>query len=110
MLPQNFFFNHCRTGATIKGPIWRYTLVMKQLAPLKKGDVVALAATARKVSPDEMAPAIALLRSWGLDVRVPEGLYSEENQLAGSDEHRAALLQQMLDDPEVKAILCCRGG
>lgn len=84
--------------------------VMKKIAPLKAGDTVALAATARKVSPEEMAPAIAELRSWGLNVLVPDGLYAEEHQFAGSDNHRAALLQGLLDDPEVKAILCCRGG
>lgn len=84
--------------------------VMKTIAPLKEGDIVALAATARKVSPEEMAPAIAQLRSWGLEVRVPEGLYDAENQFAGSDEHRADLLQQLLDDDAVKAVFCCRGG
>lgn len=83
---------------------------MKPIEPLKKGDTVALAATARKVSPEEMVPAIEQLRSWGLNVLVPEGLYAKEHQFAGSDFHRAALLQGLLDDPEVKAILCCRGG
>lgn len=83
---------------------------MKTIEPLKKGDTVALAATARKVSPEEMAPAIERLRAWDLNVLIPEGLYAEENQFAGSDEHRAALLQGLLDNPEVKAILCCRGG
>ena len=83
---------------------------MNRIAPLKAGDSVAVAARARKVSPEEMAPAIERLRSWGLNVRIPEGLYAEENQFAGSDEHRAALIQRLLDDPEVKAILCCRGG
>lgn len=83
---------------------------MKQLAPLKKGDVVALVATARKVSPEEMAPAIARLRSWGLEVKIPEVLYDADNQFAGSDEHRALLLQKMLDDSVVKAVFCCRGG
>ena len=83
---------------------------MNKIAPLKKGDTVALAATARKVSPEEMAPAIAELRSWGLNVLVPEGLYAEDHQFAGSDVHRTQLFQQLLDHPEVKAILCCRGG
>lgn len=83
---------------------------MKTIEPLKKDDIVALAATARKVSAEEMAPAVERLRAWGLDVMVPEGLYAEEHQFAGSDEHRAALLQGLLDDPEVKAIFCCRGG
>ncbi len=80
------------------------------IPPLKAGDLVALAAPARRVSPEEMAPAVARLEAWGLRVRVPEGLYADEGQLAGSDKHRAALLQAQLDDPEVRAILCCRGG
>lgn len=83
---------------------------MKTIPILKKGDRVALAAPARAVSPDEMAPAIAAMESWGLRVTVPDGLYERDGQLAGSDGHRAALLQQLLDDPEVKAIVCCRGG
>ena len=83
---------------------------MKSIPFLKKGDRVAMAAPARAVSPDEMAPAIATLESWGLQVAVPEGLYEQEGQLAGSDVHRAALLQKALDDPETNAIFCCRGG
>ncbi len=83
---------------------------MNEIPYLKAGDRVALAATARAVSPEEMAPAIQMLESWGLQVVVPEGLYLRENQLAGSDTHRAALLQNLLDDPSIHAILCCRGG
>ena len=83
---------------------------MKRIEHLKKGDRVALAAPARAVSPEEMGPAIAMLEGWGLQVVVPEGLYEREGQLAGSDSHRAALMQQLLDDDTVKAILCCRGG
>ena len=83
---------------------------MNGIKPLKKGDLVALAAPARAVSAEEMAPAIAMLESWGLQVVVPDGLYERDGQFAGSDGHRAALLQRLLDDAEVKAILCCRGG
>ena len=35
---------------------------------LKKGDVVAIAATARKVSEAEMKPAVEILKGWGLKV------------------------------------------
>lgn len=83
---------------------------MNRIPYLKKGDRVALAAPARKVSPEEMAPAIAELKSWGLEVVVPEGLYDAEGQLAGSDKHRAELLQRLLDDESIRAIFCCRGG
>ena len=83
---------------------------MNRIPYLKRGDRVALAAPARAVSPDEMAPAIAMLEAWGLQVDVPEGLYEREGQLAGSDAHRAALMQRLLDDPGIRAIFCCRGG
>lgn len=77
---------------------------------LKEGDLVAITATARKVSANEMAPAKALLQSWGLRVIVPDGLYAEQHQMAGSDAHRTTMIQQLLDNPEVKAIFCARGG
>ena len=83
---------------------------MQSIPLLEKGDRVALIATARKVTPDEVETAVGLLESWGLKVEVPEGLFSAEGQLAGSDEHRAALVQRLLDDEMVKALFCSRGG
>ena len=77
---------------------------------LRAGDRVALAAPARAVSPEEMAPAIATLEAWGLQVVVPDGLYERDGQLAGNDSHRTALMQSLLDDPNIAAILCVRGG
>ena len=77
---------------------------------LKSGDNVALVATARKVTQAEMEPAIRLLESWGLQVVVPEGFYASDNQFAGSDSHRAAVIQNLLDDPGIKAVFCARGG
>ena len=88
----------------------RYRTDMKPIPFLRAGDRVALAAPARAVSADEMAPAIRMLESWGLQVIVPEGLYEREGQLAGSDTHRARLMQRLLDDPNIHAIFCCRGG
>ena len=77
---------------------------------LKKGDKIAIVATARKVSPEEIKPSVDLFRSWGLEVITDESLYAADNQFAGSDELRAACLQQYIDNPEVKAIVCARGG
>jgi len=77
---------------------------------LHPGDRVALAAPARKVHPDEMAPAVELLSSWGLDVVIPEDLYASYNQFAGTDSLRASVLQQLLDDESIRAIFCARGG
>ena len=77
---------------------------------LKPGDKVGIIATARKVSPEEVEPAIKTIQSWGLEVIEGAGLYLAENQFAGNDDQRAADLQMMLDDPEIKAIICARGG
>ena len=77
---------------------------------LTRGDRVAIAAPARKISADELRPAIRLFESWGLDVVLPEHLFDSDNQFAGSDETRAVLFQGLLDDPCVSAIFCARGG
>ena len=83
---------------------------MKTPKSLQKGDTVAIAAPARKVSEEELMPATSLLESWGLRVVLPDGLFAADNQFAGDDDTRAALLQRLLDDDAVQAILCARGG
>lgn len=77
---------------------------------LNRGDRVAIAAPARKISAEELDPAIKLFESWGLEVTLPEHLFDTDHQFAGDDTTRAALLQQLLDDPEVRAVFCARGG
>lgn len=77
---------------------------------LKKGDTVAIAATARKVSKEEMQDAIALLENWGLNVLVQPDLFTVQNQFAGSDRHRAEAFNKLLANPNIKAIFCARGG
>lgn len=77
---------------------------------LKKGDQVAIVSTARKVSMKEIEPAISLLQSWGLIAIVGKSIGAAQNQFAGSDALRALDFQEMLDNPEIKAIWCARGG
>ncbi len=77
---------------------------------LKKGDTVGIVSTARKISKEELNPALQLLDSWGLKAVLGKTIGAEENQFAGSDDLRATDFQQMLDDPKIKAIWCARGG
>ena len=83
---------------------------MKTPTPLHKGDAVAIVATARKVCPDDLAASQRLFESWGLQTVIPDGLYEHHGQLAGDDAHRARIFQDALDDPQIKAIICARGG
>lgn len=85
---------------------------MTMLIPdyLKKGDTIGVAATARKVSFQELQPAINLFEKWGLKVKLGKNLFNIHNQFSGTDNERASDLQQLLDDNEVKAIIGARGG
>ncbi len=77
---------------------------------LKKDDKVALVATARKIKVKELDDGIALLKSWGLVPVIGNTIGLENNQYAGTDAQRAADFQAMMDNPEIKAIWCVRGG
>jgi len=77
---------------------------------LRLTNKVGIISTARKISPKEVQPAIDKLQSWGLEPILGNHLFSEHHQFAGTAEERAADLQKMLDDPEIKAIFCARGG
>lgn len=77
---------------------------------LKKGDTVGILATARKVELESLQPAIGLLESWGLKVVIGKTVGKEENQLAGADWQRATDLQEMMDNPSIKAIWTAKGG
>jgi len=77
---------------------------------LKSGDKIAIVAPARKVIPSEMETAINTFRSWGLQVITGTHLFGAYNQYSGTDEERASDFQMMLDDKEIRAIVCARGG
>lgn len=83
--------------------------MIKQPAYLKKGDKIAIVCPAKKL-PGSIAPAIAILESWGLEVIIGKTVTADHHQFAGDDALRAADLQGFLDDPEIKAIIAGRGG
>jgi muramoyltetrapeptide carboxypeptidase len=77
---------------------------------LKAGETVALVCTARKFFPEDAKIAIDLLESWGLNVKLGATIGLDNFQLGGTDSQRAADFQAQLDDENVKAIWCARGG
>ncbi|MFD2698246.1 LD-carboxypeptidase [Mesonia sediminis] len=83
---------------------------MKIPKALKKGDRVAIIATARKVNPKDLNPALRLLESWELIPVLGSSIGLSSHQFAGTDEQRAQDLQKQLNDPKVRAIWCAKGG
>ena len=77
---------------------------------IKEGDEVAIISTARKISEEELKPAIDFFEKQNLKVRLGSHIFAVSNQFAGSDEQRIADFQQMLDDENIKAIFFARGG
>lgn len=77
---------------------------------LNKGDTVAIIATARKVSKEEIQPAVAFFESYGLSVVLGKNLFESSNQYAGTDTQRTEDLQWALNDKTTKAIIIARGG
>ena len=77
---------------------------------LKKGDTIYILSTARKITREEIAPAIAVFESWGLKVSIGKTIDKEDHQYAGTDKERLEDFQTALDDSNIKAIICARGG
>lgn len=84
----------------------------KMITPpyLQKGDTVAIVSTARKNIDNNLKPTIDLLTGWGLNVKIGKTIGWDYYQLAGTDEQRAIDFQEQLDDSNIKAIWCVRGG
>ena len=77
---------------------------------LKPNDQIRIISPSGSIDPEYIDGAKNILTGWGF--KVTEGQYarSEYGRFAGTPEQRAADLQQALDDTDVKAIMCSRGG
>lgn len=82
----------------------------RQPASLKPGDTIGICSPAGFILPEDIAPAIARLQDWGFKVRVGMTVGKRDGSFGGTDKERAQDLQDMLDDPEIRAILLARGG
>ena len=77
---------------------------------LRAGDAVALVSPAGPLAESRVQAAVQELTSWGLRPRVYPHALDTHSFYAGTDEHRAADLNDALADPEIRAVLCNRGG
>jgi muramoyltetrapeptide carboxypeptidase len=87
---------------------------LRRLRRLRRGDAVAVVAPSGPVRPDALRRGCAVLEGLGLRVRVgrhvlERGTHLPAN-LAGPDLYRAGDLEEAWCDPEVRAVVCARGG
>ena len=77
---------------------------------LKKGDIIGITSPAGYIKLTEVQSAVNKLKEWGYNIKTGDTIGKRAFTFGGTDEERLADLQQMLDDKNIKAILCARGG
>jgi muramoyltetrapeptide carboxypeptidase len=78
-----------------------------QLAP---GNTIGILCPAGAIPLEKVTICAQVLESWGYQVRIGKTVGTQFGHFAASDLDRQNELQSMMDDPEIHAILCARGG
>ena len=85
--------------------------MIKTLPYLQAGDIIGIVCPAGYMNFEKAQTCMSALESWGYKLKIGKTLGSDsQNYFSGNDEERLSDFQQMLDDDEVKAIFCARGG
>lgn len=77
---------------------------------LKKGDLIGITCSSSKMDLQAAEYAAGVISSWGFRVHMGITVGTSFHNFSAPDELRLEELQDMLDDPEIKAIIFGRGG
>jgi muramoyltetrapeptide carboxypeptidase len=77
---------------------------------LRPGDTIALAATARSATADQLNFACTYFENKGFKIILSSNIGKVFHQYGGNDIERAKAFQELLDAPGISAIVCVRGG
>ena len=77
---------------------------------LKPGDKIGLVCPAGYMPAENYQTCVQTLTDWGFNVVIGKTPGHQFNYFSGTDKERLDDLQQMMDDSNIKAILCARGG
>lgn len=85
---------------------------MSKIQPsfLKPGDMVGIVSPSWFIDPSRLDEAVAYLEQWDLKVKIGRYAGNQSGPFAGSDEERLSDLQEMTNDPDIRAVICSRGG
>jgi muramoyltetrapeptide carboxypeptidase len=78
--------------------------------PLAAGDLIYITAPAKAIEKEHVDFAVAFFENAGFRVLVSKNCLGQHHYFSGTDEERLEDLQYGIDHPEVKAIVCARGG
>lgn len=109
LLPASLFFTSLNAEANfeVEKPLSKK---LKIPPYLKEGDTIAISCPAGFITLAEIEPAVAQMKNWGFNVIIGKSVGARDHSFGGTDNERLSDLQQQLDDPNIKAIMCARGG
>jgi muramoyltetrapeptide carboxypeptidase len=81
-----------------------------EISPLQKGDLIAIVAPAKAIEARLVLDAKAFFETHGYRVVLGEHCLGTHDYFSGTDEQRTSDFQKAIDNPEIKAIVCARGG
>lgn len=79
-------------------------------SPLKEGDKIAILAPSGPVKRERVDGAAAVIRELGYEPVIYPTVDMHNGQFSGTDRQRLADLRDAFLNPEIRAILCARGG
>lgn len=91
--------------------VFAQTTAMKRPISLQNGDTIAIVAPAGIIKNEaSIYEAIALAESWGLKVVLGKHVFDKYHHFSATDAQRLEDFQWAIDDTNIKAIWCARGG
>ncbi len=85
--------------------------MIKTPTSLQKGDTIGIVCPAGYMAEEKVLTCIKTLKEWGFRVKVGRTVGGHSNTyFSGTDDERLTDLQQMMDDDDIHAVLCGRGG
>jgi muramoyltetrapeptide carboxypeptidase len=83
---------------------------LRKAHALRPGDCIGIATPASPIEEEHLEAGETLIRELGFEPRRGIGATDRCGYLAGDDDQRARQLMGLIGDPDVRAILCARGG
>ena len=83
---------------------------MIQPPNIQPGDTIGLVCPAGSIPIEKVQNCIQTLEKWGYRVQLGKTVGSKKDCFSAADIERAEDLQALLDDENIKAIICARGG
>ena len=77
---------------------------------IQQGDLIGLVCPAGSIPIEKVQNCIETLEKWGYAVKLGKTVGAKSHSFSGTDTERALDLQAMLDDENIKVVLCARGG